>query len=130
LRYRIQRGRKTRRIENRIKPLRKPEYRYEIHTPAVVTVVRGTDFRIFSDTADELTRSEVTEGGVNISAAGETISVEQGEGTLIEKGKPPAAPRKLLPEPDLTDLRLQNTMEGVEMVWAPPNIYRIAIPVR
>jgi hypothetical protein len=114
-RIRLQRGR----IENRIKPLRKPESRYEIHTPAAVTVVRGTDFRVFSDAEDDLTRSEVTEGGVNISAAGETVSVERGEGTLIEKGKPPAAPRKLLAEPDLTDLQLHTTNEGVEMVWTP-----------
>jgi hypothetical protein len=120
-RIRLQRGR----IENRIKPLRKPEYRYEIHT-----VVRGTDFRVFSDAEDELTRSEVTEGGVDISAAGETISVEQGEGSLIEKGKPPAAPRKLLSEPDLTDLRLHTTIEGVEMAWTPlvgAKVYRYRV---
>jgi hypothetical protein len=114
-RIRLQRGR----IENRIKPLRKPEYRYEIHTPAAVTVVRGTDFRIFSDAEDELTRSEVTEGGVNISAAGETVLVGQGEGTLIEKGKPPAVPRKLLAEPDLTDLQRHTTKKGVELRWTP-----------
>lgn len=93
--------------------------RYEIHTPAAVTVVRSTDFRVFSDAEDDLTRSEVTEGGVNITAAGETVSVERGEGTLIEKGKPPAAPRKLLAAPDLTDLRLRTTMEGIETAWTP-----------
>jgi hypothetical protein len=114
-RIRLQRGR----IENRIKPLRKPEYRYEIHTPAAVTVVRGTDFRVFSDAEDELTRNEVTEGGVKVTAAGETVMVERGEGTLIEKGKPPSAPRKLLPEPDLTGFRLHTLTDGIEMVWTP-----------
>ncbi|MEW8192491.1 MAG: FecR domain-containing protein, partial [Candidatus Thiodiazotropha sp.] len=114
-RIRLQRGR----IENRIKPLRKPEYRYEIHTPAAVTMVRGTEFRVFSDADEDLTRSEVTEGGVNVTAAGETVLVEQGEGTLIEKGNPPAAPRKLLAKPDLTQLIHHFTMKGVAIEWSP-----------
>lgn len=112
-RIRLQRGR----IENRVKPLRKPEFRYEIHTPAAVTVVRGTDFRVFSDAVDELTRSEVTEGGVSITAAGETVKVEQGEGSLIEKGKSPSAPRKLLAKPDLTGMTLNATADGVDAEW-------------
>lgn len=114
-RIRLQRGR----IENRIKPLRKPEYRYEIHTPAAVTMVRGTKFRVFSDAGDEQTRSEVTEGGVNITAEGETVLVEQGEGTLIEKGKPPSPPRALLAQPDLTEMTHQFTMDGVVIEWSP-----------
>ncbi|MCU7941920.1 MAG: FecR domain-containing protein [Candidatus Thiodiazotropha sp. (ex Cardiolucina cf. quadrata)] len=114
-RIRLQRGR----IENRIKPLRKPEYRYEIHTPAAVTMVRGTEFRVFSDAGDEQTRSEVTEGKVSITAEGETVLVEQGEGTLIEKGKPPSPPRALLVQPDLTELTHQFTMDGVVIEWSP-----------
>ncbi|MEW8024796.1 MAG: FecR domain-containing protein [Candidatus Thiodiazotropha sp.] len=114
-RIRLQRGR----IENRIKPLRKPEYRYEIHTPAAVTMVRGTEFRVFSDAGDEQTRSEVTEGGVNITAEGEIVLVEQGEGTLIEKGKPPSSPRALLAQPDLTEMTHQFTMNGVVIEWSP-----------
>ncbi|MES9893337.1 MAG: FecR domain-containing protein [Candidatus Thiodiazotropha endolucinida] len=114
-RIRLQRGR----IENRIKPLRKPEYRYEIHTPAAVTMVRGTEFRVFSDAGDEQTRSEVTEGKVSITAEGETVLVEQGEGTLIEKGKSPSPPRALLAQPDLTEITHQFTMDGVVIEWSP-----------
>ncbi|MES9839884.1 MAG: FecR domain-containing protein [Candidatus Thiodiazotropha endolucinida] len=114
-RIRLQRGR----IENRIKPLRKPEYRYEIHTPAAVTMVRGTEFRVFSDAGDEQTRSEVTEGKVSITAEGETVLVEQGEGTLIEKGKPPSPPSALLAQPDLTEITHQFTMDGVVIEWSP-----------
>ncbi|MCG7949774.1 MAG: FecR domain-containing protein [Candidatus Thiodiazotropha endolucinida] len=114
-RIRLQRGR----IENRIKPLRKPEYRYEIHTPAAVTMVRGTEFRVFSDAGDEQTRSEVTEGKVSITAEGETVLVEQGEGTLIEKGKPPSPPRALLAQPDLTEITHQFTMDSVVIEWSP-----------
>jgi hypothetical protein len=32
-----------------VKPLRAPGARYEIHTPAAVTVVRGTQFRIAAE---------------------------------------------------------------------------------
>ncbi|MES9990513.1 MAG: FecR domain-containing protein [Candidatus Thiodiazotropha sp.] len=112
-RIRLQRGR----VENRIKPVRKPEYRYEIHTPAAVTVVRGTDFRVASGAEDEMTRSEVTEGSVNISASGETVTVEQGEGTLIVKGSPPALPRKLLPKPDMGAVKLQTGLDEVALDW-------------
>lgn len=112
---RLQRGR----VENRIKPLRKPEYRYEIHTPAAVTVVRGTDFRVFSHAGSELTRTEVTQGSVAISAAGETVLVEQGEGTQIVKGAPPAAPRRLLAKPDLSAMVYRATTEGLEIEWPP-----------
>ncbi|MEW8508767.1 MAG: FecR domain-containing protein [Candidatus Thiodiazotropha sp.] len=112
-RIRLQRGR----VENRIKPVRKPEYRYEIHTPAAVTVVRGTDFRVASGAEDELTRSEVTQGAVNITAGGETVAVEQGEGTLIEKGGPPAPPRKLLQKPDLNAVILHTTPDDMTLEW-------------
>ena len=112
-RIRLQRGR----VENRITPLKRPESRYEIHTPAAVTVVRGTDFRISADAADALTRSEVTEGDVEVSAQGESVRVNRGEGTLVEQGKPPAEPRKLLPEPDLSGLTIETAGDALQLGW-------------
>jgi hypothetical protein len=112
-RIRLQRGR----VENRIKPVRKPEYRYEIYTPAAVTVVRGTDFRVYSHAENDLTRAEVTKGGVEISAAGETVLVGQGEGSRIVKGDPPTPPRKLLAKPDLTAMVYRDTVDGLEIEW-------------
>ncbi|MCU7806697.1 MAG: FecR domain-containing protein, partial [Candidatus Thiodiazotropha sp. (ex Semelilucina semeliformis)] len=91
-RIRLQRGR----LENRVKPIKRSGSRYEIHTPAAVTVVRGTDFRVSVEPLSELTRSEVTEGEVSVSASGETVAVTAGEGTLIEPGQPPETPRRLL----------------------------------
>jgi hypothetical protein len=99
-RIRLQRGR----LENRVIPIKSPGNRYEIHTPAAVTVVRGTDFRVAAEAASGLTRSEVSKGKVEVSAAGETVGVAAGEGTLIEQGQPPAAPRALLTPPDLSAL--------------------------
>lgn len=112
-RIRLQRGR----LENRVKPLQRPDSRFEIHTPAAVTMVRGTDFRVSVEAASELTRSEVTEGGVAVTAAGETVKVGAGEGTLIEPGKPPAPPRKLLSPPDLSGLPSSQVLPMSDFRW-------------
>ncbi|MCU7842703.1 MAG: FecR domain-containing protein [Candidatus Thiodiazotropha sp. (ex Monitilora ramsayi)] len=111
-RIRLQRGR----VENRIKPVRGSGSRYEIHTPAAVTVVRGTDFRVAVDAQNQFSRNEVTEGEVNVTASGETVAVAAGEGTLVEPGQPPSPPRRLLDPPDLSGLDASYTlpMPGIE----------------
>ncbi len=111
-RIRLQRGR----LENRVKPLPTPGSRYEIHTPAAVTVVRGTEFRIAAQ-SDGVSRSEVTEGRVSVSAEGQAVSVGAGEGTLIEPGQPPAAPRPLLPAPDLSGIGSRFTRLPSTLAW-------------
>ncbi|MCG7902048.1 MAG: FecR domain-containing protein [Candidatus Thiodiazotropha weberae] len=112
-RIRLQRGR----VENRITPFSRPESRYEIHTPAAVTVVRGTDFRVSSDLADDVTRSEVTEGEVRVTAQGRSVFVTQGEGTRVVSGEAPAEPRRLLPAPDMTELDLTRVDGGLLLEW-------------
>ena len=112
-RIRLQRGR----LENRVKPLRHPDDRYEILTPSAVTLVRGTDFRVSVEAPSELTRSEVTEGVVVVSAAGETVKLDAGEGTLTEQGKPPAPPRKLLSPPDLSMLPARQSLPMAVIRW-------------
>ena len=113
-RIRLQRGR----LENRVKPISSPDGRYEIHTPAAVTVVRGTQFRMAAD-EDGLSRSEVTEGLVNVSAEGETVPVEAGQGTRIRPGEPPAQPRPLLPAPDLSGLQSSLQTGAPRFSWSP-----------
>lgn len=112
-RIRLQRGR----VENRVTPFKRPESRYEIHTPSAVTVVRGTDFRISADTDDDLTRSEVTDGEVEVSAQGESVFVKQGEGTLVKSGEAPSEPRKLLPEPDMKHLSMEKHDHALLLEW-------------
>lgn len=124
-RIRLQRGR----LENRVKALQTPDARYEIHTPAAVTVVRGTEFRIGAD-SDGASRSEVTEGKVNVSAAGETVPVSAGEGTRIEPGQPPAPPRPLLPAPDLSGLDPEPAAGSPAFSWpalAGAQAYRVQL---
>ena len=112
-RIRLQRGR----LENRVIPIKSPGNRYEIHTPAAVTVVRGTDFRVSAEGDSGLTRSEVTEGTVNVNAAGEAVDVAAGEGTLIEQGQPPAPPRPLLTPPDLSGLAASYPLPLPRLSW-------------
>ncbi|MEJ2618746.1 MAG: FecR domain-containing protein [Candidatus Thiodiazotropha sp.] len=112
-RIRLQRGR----VENRITPFSRPESRYEIHTPAAVTVVRGTDFRVSSDLTNDMTHSEVTEGRVQVTAQGATVSVVQGEGTRVVSGEVPEPPRRLLSAPDMTLIELTRRGHSLLLEW-------------
>ncbi|MEA5113364.1 MAG: FecR domain-containing protein [Geobacteraceae bacterium] len=96
------------------------ETRFEIRTPSATAVARGTDFRVSSGMSQETT-SEVLEGSVDVAAMGKTVAVHEGEGTRINKGKPPLPPRKLLQPPvppritsPLNSMPIQLPFQGVE----------------
>jgi hypothetical protein len=72
--------------------------RFRIDTPSAICAVRGTVFRTSID-AGESTRTEVVEGDVDVEAMKKTVTVQEGEGTLVKKGEKPLRPRKLLPPP-------------------------------
>lgn len=80
----------------------KPGNHYEIKTPAAVTAVRGTDFRLSSD-AGRISRTEVTEGVVAVSAGDAEKEVNDGFGIVAELGKPLPDPVKLLEAPAISD---------------------------
>jgi len=103
---------------------------YEIRTPAATTGVRGTRFRVGMDTARELSRSEVTDGRVEVSAAGRREVVPQGFGTVVKKGEPPAPPRPLLPAPDLSGLPQVLDRLPLQFQWPPvPGAVRYRVQV-
>lgn len=79
----------------------KPVDRYEIKTPAAITAVRGTNFRLSSDDSD-ISRTEVTEGRVAVSAGDEEKDINDGFGIVAEQGKPLPDPVELLPPPDIS----------------------------
>jgi hypothetical protein len=79
------------------------ESRFEIETPSSVCAVRGTVFRTSVD-ADDATRSEVLQGIVDVAAMNHKVKVNEGEGTLVNKGEPPLSPKKLLSPPEITNL--------------------------
>jgi hypothetical protein len=80
----------------------RPESRYEISTPAAITAVRGTAFRLSSDT-ELVSRTEVTAGIVGVSAGGTEKQVNDGYGIVAEKDKPLPEPVKLLAAPEVSE---------------------------
>lgn len=93
----------------------KPESRYEIKTPAAVTAVRGTAYRVSTD-AGQISRAMVTEGNVAVSAGASEKNVKHGYGIVAEKDKPLPEPVKLLPAPELSD-NLASGWSRLEVSW-------------
>ncbi|MFZ1414673.1 MAG: FecR domain-containing protein [Defluviicoccus sp.] len=78
--------------------------RAEIRTPAALSAVRGTDFRVGVLEANEAMRTEVLSGRVVVSARAKTVAIGAGFGTVVDLGSSPRPPRPLLPAPELTDV--------------------------
>ena len=91
------------RIETSVAKQKGPGARYEIRTPTSNMGVRGTVFRVGGDATGKLALSEVVEGVVGVTSAGQVkaLSLPAGFGSVVEAGKPPSAPIALLPAPDL-----------------------------
>ncbi|MCP4077993.1 MAG: LysM peptidoglycan-binding domain-containing protein [Gammaproteobacteria bacterium] len=88
---------------------------YEIKTPAAITAVRGTSFRLASD-ASFISRTEVTEGVVSVSASNTEQLVKEGYGIVAEKGKPLSEPIKLLTPPVLGENQSED-QSGLKLSW-------------
>lgn len=76
--------------------------RFRVRTPVAVLAVRGTEF--FSKVDNEENDSSIFacyEGLVDVSAQGETVQLEPGFATRVNKGRPPLKPFKLKPAPEL-----------------------------
>ena len=78
-----------------------PDSHYYIITPAAITAVRGTAFRLSSD-VEQISRTEVTEGFVAVSAGKTDRNVQHGYGIVAEKDKPLPEPVKLLSPPEVS----------------------------
>ncbi|MCP5095650.1 MAG: hypothetical protein GY943_08875, partial [Chloroflexi bacterium] len=65
--------------------------RYEVNTPSGAGIARGTKFHVLV-TADLLARYIVTEGRVDVSAAGRTVFVTAGKRSTIRVGAMPDEP--------------------------------------
>lgn len=92
------------RIDTQVQPARGPASRYEIKTPAAVTAVRGTNFRVSAEQDRPVARSESIDGEVDVSGAEVVRVLPAGFGTVAEAGKPPLPPKPLLPAPDVSKL--------------------------
>ncbi len=94
-RLRLNRGR----VETEVRPVGIGG-RFEILTPAAVTSVRGTDYRVKA--ADTLATTEVLEGKIGFANAAGATDVPGGFGASVRAGEKPRPPTPLLPAPDLS----------------------------
>jgi hypothetical protein len=99
-RIRLQEGR----TEQQVPATKHPATRFEIWTPAAVSAVRGTEFRVGVAKEGRVSRTEVLAGMTEVSAQNRSVPVGEGRGTITTRGRPPGVPRLLLPAPDLTVL--------------------------
>jgi len=97
-RLRLQRGQ----TEVTANPEERANRHLQIKTPSAQAVVRGTHFRVGVDS--EVTREETLRGRVGVSAAGASVSVRRGLGTIARVGEPPSTPVPLLAAPDVAGL--------------------------
>ena len=94
-----------------------PAGNFQVRTPVAVAGLRGTHFRLNVGEDGKTLRNEVTEGAIAVTAQGQQVQVESGFGTYVELGKPPSAPIRLLPPPDLAGLASHFTQWPVELSW-------------
>jgi len=93
--------------------------RYEVRTPTANMGVRGTIFRAAAEVNGKGI-SEVLEGNVAVSGMqGQVVPIDAGFGTFVLRDTPPAPPRKLLPQPLLTDFVETQTRPELTFSFAP-----------
>ena len=97
-------------------PEKKTGHRLEIVSPAAVTAVRGTEFRIGVDETLGDTVTEVLSGNVAVKTQQSDVALQKLYGTKTEIGKAPIKPVKLLRQPVLNVKEKIETMMGT-VAW-------------
>lgn len=94
-----------------------PDSHYEIKTPSAITAVRGTTYRVSAD-GSEVSRTEVIEGKVAVSANNTEKQVDYGYGIVAEIDVPLPDPVELLSAPAVSD-NLSAEKTALHINWAP-----------
>lgn len=123
-RVRLPRGRS----ESRVPSGARGGGRFEIDTPAAVTSVRGTHFRVNADAGQAST--EVIDGGARVANRAARVELGARMGTIAVTGRAPAPPTPLLAAPDLSDVPAE--LERVPLTLTIPPLrdavrYRLQI---
>ncbi|MEP1471609.1 MAG: FecR domain-containing protein [Halieaceae bacterium] len=109
------------RLETKVTSANGPGSRFEIHTTAAISAVRGTKYRMAAVEGESSSRFEVTGGIVDVSnpeAKGKVI-LNRGFGSVVSKGQMPLPPQALLPAPDLVEIpQTLNRMQW-PIAWNP-----------
>lgn len=106
-----QRGRVTSDVEARDQQ----PVEFRINTPYASAAVRGTVFDM--DAAGQLLVG-VTEGGVDVTAQGESVELDTGFGLTVQEGEPPGEPIELIPAPVFKRVPARMA-EGDTVEWWP-----------
>ncbi len=114
------------RLETHVTPASGPGSRFEIYSPAAISAVRGTRYRIAAlDTSDNdkagSSAVEVTGGLVDVSdeKQANTVPIEAGYGTIVVAGSAPQTPQRLLSAPDLSAFPATIRVFDRELRWLP-----------
>ncbi|MFQ6015500.1 MAG: FG-GAP-like repeat-containing protein [Anaerolineae bacterium] len=86
---------------NRVIKLVDPASRHEIETPSAVVTVRDTEYGVGVD-PKQVTRVQVVEGVVAVTAQQVTVEVKAGEETTVQPEQPPEPPRPIQKESPVT----------------------------
>ena len=92
------------RLETQVIPEKGSARRFQIKTPATVTSVRGTDYRISAEAKIDKSNTEVLKGKVAVNSNHANHMLLAGFGSSIQKGQKPRPPVKLLAAPDVSNL--------------------------
>jgi hypothetical protein len=98
-------------VRLRVRPLTNPGSRLEIHTPAGVSGVRGTDFGLTIQ-PDGQTGVATLEGSVFAAAQGQSVVVSDAQQSSIYPGEPPTPPEPLRDDPTLYIEVLSGSRDG------------------
>jgi hypothetical protein len=109
----------TGRVETQVKQFRGAASRYEIRTPMAQLGVRGTDFRVATDSSSSTSSAEVLSGAVHAENSAGAVDVKQGFGAVMVMGKPPSPPIELLPAPDLSVIPPLIDRTPIRFRWRP-----------
>ena len=83
-----------------VQKLTRVDSKFEIRTPTLTAAVRGTGF-ITEVLADGTSSVQTTDGTVQVTAQGQTVSVGAGQTTIAPPNGPPAAPASSPASPNL-----------------------------
>jgi LysM repeat protein len=97
----VQLNLKKGRVETHVNPQKKARTQFIIRTPIATTSVRGTRYRVSVKPEDNISYTEVLEGLVRVSNAGESQDIPKDYGTVVLKDTPPKPPIKLLDAPNI-----------------------------
>lgn len=113
-------------VRVRVRPLTNPGTRLEIHTPAGVSGVRGTDFGVAVQPTGQASTATLS-GRVAASAQGQTVTIGANFQSSTYPGEPPTPPEPLRNDPTLSIEVLTGRGRAVRIVGQTDSVNLLEI---